>query len=583
MDVKTHRYTGTSQITYSNNSPDTLRNIYFHLFNNAFQPGSAMDLRSLQIEDPDPRIGDRIGGLSPEEIGFLHITQLQADGKALKFIEEGTILEAELAKPLLPGKKLQLSLTFEAQSPLQIRRSGRDNKEGVAFSMAQWYPKVCEFDDRGWHADPYLEREFYGVWGDFDVTIHIDSAYTLGGTGVLVNPNEIGHGYTATDVKLKSTSGSKLHWHFKANKVHDFVWAADPDFLHTILQVENGPMLHFFRKNSPDLAENWDQLPDFMSKAMTFASANFGEYPWPQYSFIQGGDGGMEYPMATLITGRRKLGSLVGVCVHELMHTWYYGLLASNEGQYSWMDEGFASYAGEDVMDHLFPGRSSDDRPNYFNTYIDLARSGLEEPMATTADNFLTNDVYFSTTYSKGATFVAQLDYILGGKHLEIGLKKYFNEWKFKHPDPYDFIRVMEKQSDTHLKWYLNFMLNTTASIDYAIKKIDGDDRATRVALERLGRFPMPVDLAVTLQDSSIQYFTIPLDVMRHAKTEQGNVTFDVLPDWTIGTKYYELNLPIAVDQIISIVIDPFRGMADINELNNRVDLEGSKKVMFTN
>ena len=167
-----------------------------HLYYNAFQPGSMMDVRSRTIEDPDSRVRDRISKLSPNEIGFQKIKSVKdGNGNKLSFDEDGTILEIKLNKPLKSGKQIKLQVDFLAQVPVQIRRTGRYNKENVAYSMTQWYPKMCEFDKHGWHTNPYIGREFYGVWGDFKVSIAIDSSFVLGGTGIIQNPQEVGHGY----------------------------------------------------------------------------------------------------------------------------------------------------------------------------------------------------------------------------------------------------------------------------------------------------------------------------------------------------------------------------------------------------
>jgi len=196
MDATKHQYKGEQELTYYNNSPDVISSVYYHLYFNAFRPGSMMDIRNLTIEDPSPRIEDRISKLSPEEQGFIKVNSLKQDGKDVVFEEAGTILEVKLAKPIQPGGKSIFKMTWDAQVPIQIRRSGRDNAEGVDYSMTQWYPKMCEYDYKGWHANPYIGREFYGVWGDFDVTIHMDQNYTIGGTGNLQNPESIGKGYT---------------------------------------------------------------------------------------------------------------------------------------------------------------------------------------------------------------------------------------------------------------------------------------------------------------------------------------------------------------------------------------------------
>ena len=212
MDVNTNRFQGTQKIKYTNNSPDVLDQVFYHLYFNAFQPGSMMDVRSRTIEDPDRRVRDRISKLSEDEIGYQKIFSLKQDGKDVKYEVEGTVLEVELAKPIQPGQTVTFDMTFEGQVPVQIRRSGRDNAEGVRYTMTQWFPKLAEYDYQGWHADEYIGREFYGIWGDYDVKISIDKDYVIGGTGYLQNPLEIGHGYedAGQTVKKKVKDGKLI-------------------------------------------------------------------------------------------------------------------------------------------------------------------------------------------------------------------------------------------------------------------------------------------------------------------------------------------------------------------------------------
>jgi len=198
LDVETNRFTGTQEIKYTNNSPDELDRVYYHLYFNAFQPGSMMDERSRTIADPDKRVGDRISKLSEKEIGYQKVKSLTMNGKACKIYTEGTILEVDLPMAIKPGQTVKLEMEFEAQVPLQVRRTGRDSKEGIRYSMTQWYPKLCEYDYQGWHANPYVGREFYGIWGDFDVKITLDKKYMVGASGELQNKKKIGMGYTDT-------------------------------------------------------------------------------------------------------------------------------------------------------------------------------------------------------------------------------------------------------------------------------------------------------------------------------------------------------------------------------------------------
>ena len=185
MDVNSYQYNGKQKLVYTNNSPDVLNRVYYHLYFNAFQPGSEMDVRSRTIADADPRVGDRISKLQPDEIGYIKVKSLKQNGKTISHETVGTVLEVKLDQPIQPGESVTFDMDFDAQVPVQIRRSGRNNKEGVALSMAQWYPKLAEYDDEGWHADPYIGREFHGVWGDFDVKLTIDKDYVVGGTGYI--------------------------------------------------------------------------------------------------------------------------------------------------------------------------------------------------------------------------------------------------------------------------------------------------------------------------------------------------------------------------------------------------------------
>jgi len=247
IDVKTFQYGGSQQLIYTNNSPDDLEVVFYHLFYNAFQPGSEMDVRSMTIGDADSRVGDRISKLQKEDIGFLNVVRLTQNGEQVKHTVVGTVLEVELKTPIISGESAVFEMEFQGQVPPVIRRAGKNSNEGVALSMAQWYPKMAEYDFEGWHADPYISREFHGVWGNFDVKLTLDKNYTVGGTGYLQNPTEVGHGYGEKETKEKS---DVLTWHFVAPNVHDFTWAADPNFVHDTLQVPDGPLLHFLYKKS---------------------------------------------------------------------------------------------------------------------------------------------------------------------------------------------------------------------------------------------------------------------------------------------------------------------------------------------
>lgn len=572
FDVKKHQFEGVQTLKYFNNSPDTLDRIFYHLYFNAFQPESMMDIRSRTIEDPDRRVQDRISKLNDSEIGYHKVKSLEQDNEPLDYKIEGTVLEALLKKPLLPGSATVLNMNFQSQVPLQIRRSGRDNAEGIDYSMAQWFPKLAEYDERGWHTHSYVAREFYAPWGNFEVNISIDKDYIVAATGLLQNANEIGYGYEDNGVEVKR-KGKKLNWKFRAENVHDFVWAADPDYKHVVTTMDDGPVLHFFYQEG-EKTEPWNELPALTVKAFEFIQENFGKYPFPQYSIIQGGDGGMEYPMATLITGERSLTGLVGVTVHEALHSWYQGLLATNESYYAWMDEGYTSYASGLTMSHLFDQDMKTASSGSYRGYFSLAASGKEEPMSTHADHFNTNFAYGRAAYSKGAVSIAQLGYVIGEEVRNEGLLKYFNQWKFKHPDLNDFIRVMEKTSGLELDWYYDYFVNTTHTIDYSIESVEEDDKSTSVSLQRIGKMPMPMDIYVTMTDGSKRIYYVPLAMMRGEKPNESDLERVVLPDWYWTHPSYTFKIDAPLSEIKSIQIDESGLLADVDAENNKWENE---------
>lgn len=583
VNVEKYQYSGTMKLVYTNNSPDDLNRVFYHLYFNAFQPGSMMDVRSQTIEDPDPRVGDRIGQLTSEEQGWMRVKSLTMNGSPVKFTEVGTILEVDLDNPIKSGKRVTFEMVWDAQVPLQIRRSGRTSSEGIEFSMSQWYPKMCEYDKEGWHANPYIGREFHGVWGDFKVNITIDETYVLGATGELRNADEIGFGYGSGKTKKRPVNG-KLTWKWEAKNVHDFVWAADPDYLHITTQVPDGPLLRFIYQPHPEYDANWEQLGEFMSKAFQYLSKNFGKYPYPVYSFIQGGDGGMEYPMATLITGHRTLRSLVGVSVHEAAHSWYQGVLATNEALYEWMDEGFTSYASDLTMMHLFADRTRRAHQYAYQGYISIARTDKENALITHGDHYTSNYAYGMAAYSKGQVLLAQLGYVIGEEVRDRALLRYFEEWKFKHPTPTDFKRVMEKESGIELDWYFEYFEHSTHTIDYAITEVRGNSTSTSITLEREGLMPMPIDLLITMRDGTERLYNIPLRIMRGHKSQPTwfEGTYEVLEDWPWVNATLELQLDFDVDTIDRIEIDPSRTMADLYRENNVVELDTEIRYQLT-
>lgn len=584
MDVPANRFNGKQKLEYTNNSPDTLYKVFYHLYWNAFQPNSMMDVRSRELgqitlyrdrngnpkRDWDGRVTDRIEKLQADQIGYQKILSLKRDGTEQTYNVIGTILEVPLKKPVMPHSTTSFEMEFESQVPVQIRRSGRNNSEGIDFSMAQWYPKMCEYDEEGWHPTPYVAREFYGIWGDYDVKISIDKKYVVAATGYLQNPNQIGHGYEIAGSKVLRPAGDKLTWHFVAPNVHDFVWAADPDYKHITRQVD-GFTAHFFYIENDVTKTTWPALANKVPDAYKYIKAHYGPYPYKSYSFIQGGDGGMEYPMATLIMGNGKLEGLYGLAVHEWMHTWYQGMLATNESLYPWMDEGFTTFAENNVTFHTLDSlKEPSPQAGAYAGYFALVKSGFEEPMSTHADHYNTNFGYSITAYSKGAVFLEQLSYIIGTDNRDKGLLSYYWQWRFKHPNANDFIRVMEKQSGLQLDWYKQYFVNSTKHVDYGIDSVYENNGKTIVRLRRIDYMPMPIDLLLTTKDGKKEMHYVPLSLMYGVKPAEDESVKRVVHDyWPWTNRTYEVVVDRPLSEIAALEIDPSQRMADVERNNN--------------
>ena len=601
MDVTTNQFTGKQKLEYTNNSPDTLTKVFYHLYFNAFQPNSMMDARSRELgktrvgrnQDWDGRVRDRIQNLKPDEIGYQKILSLKMNGVAQQVNVLETILEVKLSKPILPKTTVVFDMDFEAQVPLQVRRSGRDNPQtGVRYSMSQWYPKLCEYDYEGWHPTPYVAREFYGVWGDFDVKITIDKNYILGGTGYLQNPNQIGYGYEAPGAKVTRPAGDKLTWRFLAPNVHDFMWAADPDYKHLVRTMPNGTTIHVLyndKPSDPNYGNAWNDVADAAVAVLPFIEKTFGPYPYKQYSFIHGGDGGMEYPMGTLLVGPG-----LGTVFHEWMHTWYQMLMGTNESLYAWMDEGFtdwathlvSAYYRETVTRKKMEGNAAaikrmdslaavlpKEQYGSYQSYFNLAKSGYEEPLSTHADHFNTNFAYGAAAYSKGGVFMEQLGYITSAQVRDKILLEYYRQWRFKHPNVNDFMRVAEKVSGLKLDWYKEYWVNSTKTIDYGIDSLWEEGNKTKVRLRRIGKMPMPVDVMIEYTDGSKQLCYVPQYSMFGEKPAEDNTPRTVYEAWKWTHPEYVFEIDKKIANIKVIEIDPTQRMADLERRNNRLEI----------
>lgn len=580
IDVNAEQFTyqGTQTLKYRNNSPDELNVVYFHLYWNAFKPNSMMDQRvASQGKNGDSRLQkdgiSRLASIPKNEEGAQNIHWIKQNGKELKFEIQETVMKVYLDKPIKAHSKTTFTMEWDAVIPQQIRRAGRNNKEGVDMTMTQWYPKIAEYDYDGWATFDYVGREFHAPFADFDVTIKINKDYVVGAGGTLLNPKEV-KGYDAS-AQIKADQ-NKAIWKWTAKNMLDFAWAADKDYSVESFDVPQGPKVYFvYLKN--DKTKAWGEAKPYVTKYFQIMNSKFGKYAYPSYAFIQGGDGGMEYGMCTMILGEAKnIEDLMGLMAHEGSHSWYQQMLATNEPVRPWMDEGFTSYAESYVMHQLFPPK--DNRPNAFVEKIDAYRKFLkkqiEEPAVWLGDHHDNGTAYSYASYVKGELYLVQLGYIVGEENLSKIMTEYFKEWSMKHPTDRDFLHIAQKVSGMDLKWFHHYWINTTKTIDYAIKDVQYGNTSTTITLVNNSQIPMPIDFSVITADNKMVNYQIPLNMTHTWKTKDAFGEFTTLKYWPWTQKEYTLTIPYNKSQMRVLGIDFSHRLADVNPEDNFVEVK---------
>lgn len=578
VDAANFSYQGKQEIQYTNNSPDELSVVYFHLYWNAFKKGSMMDQRvQNQGKNADGRLAingvSRLADIPNNEEGAQNIHWIKQNGKEVRFEIQETIMKVYLNEKIKPNASTSFTMEWDAVVPKQIRRSGRNNREGIDMTMTQWYPKIAEYDYDGWATFDYIGREFHAPFADFDVTIKIDPEYLIGAGGNLENTNEV-KGYVENAV-VKTDKNNKATWRFTAKNMLDFAWAADKDYTVESFIVPDGPKVYFVYQKS-EKTKYWAEAQPYITRYFQLMNASFGRYAYPSYSFVQGGDGGMEYGMCTMILGEaRSLEGLLGLMIHEGSHSWYQQMLATNESMKPWMDEGFTSYAEDYIMHVLFPPK--DNAPNPFvgaiRGYVNFVKTGREEPAVWLADHHDYGTAYTVASYTKGQLFLVELGYILGEETLSQIMKKYFEDWALKHPTERDFMHIAQKISGMDLKWFYHYWINTTKTIDYAIKDVKYNPDGTTITLVNNGEVPMPIDFGVFTKDKKKLTYHIPLNMMRSPKKKDYFGPFQTLNYWNWTAKEYTFTIPYKKEELQLLGIDFSQRLADVNPENNMVEV----------
>ncbi len=529
VEDTTFQYWGDGETYFVNRSGDTLSQLFYHLYFNAFQPGSAMHQRAIAIHS---WLAERISRLTPAEYGKLELFDVSVNGKAAVVQRFGTIARVSCPNPILPGDTVRVQFRFRGQIPKLVRRAGRDNAQGVRFSMAQWYPKLCQYDRHGWHNNQYVGREFYGIWGTYDVVLHLPAKYTVGASGVLQNPAEVGHGYQfAKDTVIwhpqPAQRRAMLRWHFIASPVHDFAWVADDAYVHQIARMDS-VWIHILCKRQ--VYPRWKPVAQWIRKTMRFFSQHYTPYPYRTFTCAQAGDGGMEYPQLIMITHRSRR-SLLGVIVHEIGHQWFYGLVANNETKHAWMDEGFTTFITAKALRQVFQ-REWEVTPSGIAAILvpeipegialnmphwRVVESGFEEPLTTPHDRF--RDWFTARqVYSKGAAMLRQLEYSFGEQAVDSLLRYYVQKWRFRHPYPADFEKACETVFQQRLDAFFDTFIREVTVPDYGFQSIEDSVDAqgwwhTRIRIGKANRAHVPLNLLVYTADGHRYRFHIPMDV----------------------------------------------------------------------
>ncbi len=540
MMEEDNRIDGTETLTYWNNSPDTLTYVYFHLYQNAFIKGS--HLHDLEAAN---KVKVRMGKKEAAGLGIV-LDNITTDGQVAKTELDNTIMKVYLGKPLLPGGKVQIKMSFNTHydNGATRRRMQMYNAWGFKhYNGCQWFPKICVYDRvHGWDTYQHLNREFYGDFGLYDVTLDFPSNYILEASGVLENRQEVLPDTLRAKLDIKNFAtkkwneppstiipyekGSRKQWHFVANNVHDFAFTADPSFRIGTTYWNGVECVAIVQEPH---AAGWQNAPEYVSKVIKTFSETIGMYCYPKMVAADAQDG-MEYPMITMDGGSEP--GYRGLFVHEIGHNWFYGQVGSNETYRAAMDEGFTQFLtawGERLIDGdtMIAGKSRSAYRRHFaepalvldrtilGSYTYNALSKTELPLNTHSDDFhsaLGQGGGYGTVYYKTASMLYNLQYVLGDSLFAATLHHYFEQWKFAHPYFEDFRASVIQFTHVDLSWFFDEWFETTKTLDYGIcgiHKIHGTDNY-EINFRRKGEMQMPLDFTVTAKDGTKHSYYIP-------------------------------------------------------------------------
>lgn len=515
LDDRAHILRGHEEIGYVNRSPDTLRFILMHLWPNAYRNDrTAFTAHQVENGDKDFYYSDA------EDRGFIDSLSFTADGQAVSLSEynnQPDIALLELPEPLAPGQKITLATPFRVVIPEVFSRLGHD---GQQYQISQWYPKPAVYDRDGWHPMPYLDQgEFYSEFASYSVKITLPREYVVAATGDLQEEDEKKFiesriGWTDSMAEKKTAGAASFKTiTFLQDRVHDFAWFASKDFAveHHLADLGEGKKVDCYSFFKTRNREKYKGSAAVTAATVKYLSEHVGTYAYRQVSVVDGkllAGGGMEYPNVTVIGSISDKDMLKTVIIHEVGHNWFYGMLGSNERDHPWMDEGMNSFYEQRidrVLQESDSTKTADDSgfaakiERAFNgslLYVLNAAQGMDQPIEGPAQEF-TSLNYGGVVYKKTAQMLEYLSAYLGDSVFERGMKRYFSEWRFKHPGPDDFRAVMEQESGKNLSWFFEEGLKSSEPIDFVLKRVQPSAHGpvgVLVGSRTRFRGPIPVD-----------------------------------------------------------------------------------------
>lgn len=600
INERSNVISATEDLTYYNNSPDTLTFVYFHLYQNAFQPGSYFD-QLTRANGVTPQYGKY-----EEQKKNTEILQLTSNGIALKREADNTVVKVYLNKPLLPNDSVTFNMAFNSYFDTGSQRRRMKTFEvfgNTHFDGVHWYPRIAVYDRKfGWETDQHMEKEFYGDFGTYDVDLSFSSNYIVEATGKLANQSEVLPDdlrekldlsnfrnkpmFSEPSVIIPYDGTQRKTWKYHAVNVHDFAFTADPTY--RIGEVEwNG--IKIIALAQEPVAARWQNAAEYTAKVIKTYSEDIGMYIYPKMVVADARDG-MEYPMLTLDGGWDP--NYRDLLAHEVGHNWFYGMIGTNETYRAFMDEGFTQFltcwAYEKIDGKVRIGPEPESkyvkeftRTDYvrnsevYTAYMLDAIRGEETDLNRHSNDFntaLRHGGGYRNVYFKTAVMLYNLQYVLGDELFLKAMQHYFNQWKIAHPYPEDFRNSIIQYTHADLNWFFDQWLETSKTINYTIEKVKSHKQPGEytVTFARKGQMQMPLDFTVIDQKDSAHTYHIP-NTWFVKKTDA-----TVLPKWFGWDKIqptYEakINVPEGIKKVI---IDPTNRLADVDMRNNRYPAE---------